>query len=79
MRTGNEAAPDAPAMRGDADACMSPVSTSTPKRTAWAVLRESRTWNGISATCLLARSTRRIFPPAHNTIDFESGIHAIPG
>jgi hypothetical protein len=66
-------------MLGDMLACISPVSTSTPNRTACAVLRVSLTWNGITATCFDATSTFRIFPPAHSTTLFESGIHAIVG
>src|SRR5689334_2697323 len=81
-------APPALAICGDIDACISPVSTSTPNRIACAVLRVSFTWNGITATFLspwFARpeaattSTRRIFPPAHSTTLFESGVHAIVG
>ncbi len=79
MRTGNVGALAVPTMFGDADAVMTPVSTSTGKRTAEAVLRVSLTWNGIFATWFVARSARLMNPPDQKTTDFESGVHAIPG
>jgi len=68
-----------PFTAGEAEACIRPVSTSTPKRTALAALRESFTRNGIVAEVLAATSTRWTFPPAQRTTDLESGVHAIPG
>ncbi len=68
-----------PFTAGEAEACIRPVSTSTPKRTALAAFRVSFTWNGIAAAVFAATSTRWIFPPAQSTTDFESGVHAIPG
>ena len=41
--------------------------------------RVSATWNGITAPWLPSASTRRILPPAQNTIEFESGVQSMFG
>ena len=54
-------------------------ATSTGKRSAGLTLRADFTRKGMTSHFFDATSTRRIFPPAQNTIDFASRLHAIDG